>query len=396
MAGLGPAPFGGMVLADLGADVIQVDRAAQAVRAPPETAEHNVYGRGRRSVAVDLKADGGSEVVLRLVEDADVFVEGFRPGVAERLGIGPDDCRPRNPGLVYGRMTGWGQDGPLAAKAGHDIDYIAVAGALAHIGRRGQPPTPPLNLVGDFGGGGMLLALGVLGRSVERATLAARVRWSTRPWSTAQALLLAPIFPTWSMGYWHPERGTNWLDSGAHYYDAYECADGSYVAVGAIEPQFYAQLLVGLGLADEDLPDQNDEDAWPEMKERFAAIFRSRARDEWLEVFADLDACVAPVRTMGEVGDDAHLRARETYVDVDGTLQPAPAPRFDRTSAQLDRPPAPPATTPTRSWARPASTSTRSPRSARPAPSPEPERGDERRATNRAPRSPGGPSLARI
>jgi alpha-methylacyl-CoA racemase len=340
IAGLGPAPFGAMVLADLGADVVVVDRTAQAVGADPESVKHNVYGRGRRSVAVDLKADGGAEVVRRLADGADVFVEGFRPGVAERLGIGPDVLCERNPRLVYGRMTGWGQDGPLAQKAGHDIDYIALAGPLAHIGRRGQPPTPPLNLVGDFGGGGMLLALGVCAALVERS-VSGRGQVVDAAMVDGAALLLAPVFPTYAMGYWNPDRGTNWLDSGSHFYDTYECADGGYVAVGAIEPQFYAQLLVGLALDGEDLPDQNDEAGWPTMKERFAAIFATRTRDEWLEVFADLDACVAPVLTMGEVADDPHIAARQTYVDRDGVVQPAPAPRFDRTPAALDRPPAP-------------------------------------------------------
>jgi alpha-methylacyl-CoA racemase len=340
VAGLGPAPFCAMVLADLGADVVVVDRFDRAVGADPESVKHNVYGRGRRSVAVDLKAEGGAEVVRRLTDRADVFVEGFRPGVAERLGIGPDDCRGRNPRLVYGRMTGWGQTGPLAQKAGHDIDYIAVAGPLAHIGRAGQPPTPPLNLVGDFGGGGMVLALGVCAALVERAA-SGEGQVIDAAMVDGAALLLAPVFPAYTMGYCHPERGTNWLDSGAPYYDSYECADGRYVAVGALEPQFYAQLLVGLGLDGEDLADQHDESAWPAMKERFATIFATKSRDEWIAAFDALDACVAPVLTMDEVADDPHLRARDTYVDVDGVVQPAPAPRFDRTPARLDRPPAP-------------------------------------------------------
>jgi alpha-methylacyl-CoA racemase len=238
-------------------------------------------------------------------------------------------------------MTGYGQEGPLSQKAGHDIDYLAVAGALAHIGRRGQPPTPPLNLVADFGGGGMLLALGICAALVERAA-SGHGQVIDAAMIDGVALLGAPIYPGFQGGYFHQERGTNWLDSGAPYYDAYECADGQYLAVGAIEPQFYAQLLIGLGLDGEDLPEQDDETAWPEMKERFAAIFRGRTRDEWVEHFAQLDACVAPVLSMTEVADDEHIRARNTYVDVDGVSQPAPAPRFSRTPATLDRPPAPP------------------------------------------------------
>jgi alpha-methylacyl-CoA racemase len=341
VAGLGPAPFCAMVLADLGADVVVVDRRDRAVGADPESVKHNVYGRGRRSVAVDLKSDAGAEVVRRLTDQADVFIEGFRPGVAERLGIGPDELCARNPRLVYGRMTGWGQDGPLAQKAGHDIDYIALAGPLAHIGRAGQPPTPPLNLVGDFGGGGMVLALGVCAALVERAT-SGQGQVIDAAMVDGAALLLAPVFPAHAMGFWHEERGTNWLDSGAPYYDTYECADGSYLAVGALEPQFYAQLLVGLGLDDDpDLPGQDDEAAWPAMKERFAALFRSKLRDEWLAVFDEFDACVAPVLTMGEAPDHPHNRARGTYVEVDGVVQPGPAPRFDRTPGGLERPPAP-------------------------------------------------------
>jgi alpha-methylacyl-CoA racemase len=340
IAGLGPAPFGAMVLADLGADVTVVDRADRVWGNDPAGEKHNVYGRGRRSVGVDLKAAGGPEVVARICESADVFVEGFRPGVAERLGIGPDLLCERNPQLIYARMTGWGQDGPMAAKAGHDINYISLAGPLAHIGRRGDPPTVPLNLVGDFGGGGMLLALGVCAALVERAT-SGRGQVIDAAMVDGAALLTAPIYPAFGMGFWHPERGTNALDGGAHFYDCYECADGGYVSVGALEPQFYEQLLIGLGLQDDELPEQADETQWPSMKERFAAIFRRRTRDEWVDVFADLDACFAPVLDMGEVADHEHNRARKTFATVDDVSQPAPAPRFSRTPPELDRPPAP-------------------------------------------------------
>jgi alpha-methylacyl-CoA racemase len=340
VAALGPAPFGAMVLADLGADVVCVDRVDRAHGAPVETAKGNVYGRGRRSVAVDLKHPDGVDVVRRLADGADVFVEGFRPGVAERLGLGPDELRARNGRLVYARMTGWGQDGPLAPRAGHDLTYLALAGPLAHIGRRDQPPTPPLNLVADFGGGGMLLALGVCAALLER-TRSGEGQVIDAAMVDGVALLSAPIAPAYAGGWFHDERGTNMLDSGAPYYDAYETADGEYVAVAAIEPQFYARLLDGLGLAGEDLPAQDDQAAWPSMKERFAEVFRTRSREEWEEVFGAVDACVGPVLRFVEAPEHPHLATRGTYLDVDGVVQPAPAPRFSRTPATLDRPPAP-------------------------------------------------------
>jgi alpha-methylacyl-CoA racemase len=340
IAGLGPAPFGAMVLADLGADVVVVDRPDHVLGASPETAKGNVYARGRRSIAVDLKHTEGVEVVRTLARSADVFVEGFRPGVMERLGLGPEVLLADNPRLVYARMTGWGQEGPLAQRAGHDLNYLGLAGPLAHIGRRGQPPTPPLNLVADFGGGGMLLALGVCAALVERAT-SGEGQVVDAAMVDGVALLAAPIASAYMLGYFNAERGTNWLDSGAHYYEVYETADGGWLSVGAIEPAFYANLLRGLGLAGEDLPDQQDASQWPAMKERFAAVFRTRTRDEWMEVFGSLDACVAPVLTFSEAPQHPHLRARSTYVDVEGIVQPAPAPRFDRTPASLGRPPAP-------------------------------------------------------
>lgn len=342
LAGLGPAPFGCMVLADLGADVICIDRAANSVGSEPESVKHNVYGRGRRSVGVDLKHPDGVEVVARLCERADVFVEGMRPGVTERLGVGPDVLRARNPRLIYARMTGWGQDGPMAPRAGHDLNYIALAGPLAHIGRAGQPPTVPLNLVGDFGGGGMLLALGVCAALVERSG-SGEGQVIDAAMVDGAALLLAPVFPAYAMGYWHPERGTNALDGGAPFYDCYRCADGEWVSIGALEPQFYAALLTVLGIADEpDLPEQSDESMWPAMKERFALIFAQRTRAEWVAAFDGVDACFAPVLSMAEVADDPHIRARGTYVEEDGVVQAAPAPRFSRTPGALDRPPDPP------------------------------------------------------
>ena len=333
LAGLGPAPFAAMVLADLGADIVRVDRAGGG----SGFARFDVMNRGRRSIAVDLKHADGVEVVLRLAAGADALIEGFRPGVAERLGVGPDACLARNPRLVYGRMTGWGQEGPYAADAGHDITYAAVAGALAHIGRAGQPPTPPLNLVADFGGGGMLLALGVVS-----AVLAARQSGEGQVVDAAMvdgvALLMAPFFMALRTGYFTDDRGTNLLDSGAPFYDSYVCADGRYVAVGALERQFYAALLDGLGLDAAELGDQHDKAGWPAMRERFAAVFLTRSRDEWVAHFAGRDACVAPVNTTEETLADPHLVARGTVVEIEGVPQPAPAPRFSGTPARLDRP----------------------------------------------------------
>lgn len=340
IAGLGPAPFGAMVLADLGADVVVVDRADAAAGVPPEAVRGNVYARGRRSVAVDLKHPDGVEVVRRLAGHADVFVEGFRPGVMERLGLGPEVLCEGNERLIYARMTGWGQDGPLAPRAGHDIDYLALAGPLAHIGRRGQPPTPPLNLVADFGGGGMLLALGVLAALVERAS-SGRGQVIDAAMVDGVALLAAPIVPAYLGGYFHAERGTNWLDSGAPYYDVYETADGGYVAVGAVEPPFYEAFLGLLGLSVDEVGEQHDEAAWPEAKRRIAEVIRTRTRAEWEEAAAGVDACLVPVLRFDEAPAHPHLRARRTYVEVDGVVQPAPAPRFSRTPAALDRPPAP-------------------------------------------------------
>jgi alpha-methylacyl-CoA racemase len=334
LAGIGPAPFAAMVLADLGAEVVRVDRPDK----PNATARMDVLNRGRRSIAVDLKQPDGVDVVLRLAAASDALIEGFRPGVAERLGVGPDDCLARNPRLVYGRMTGWGQEGPYAADAGHDITYAAVAGALAHIGRAGQPPTPPLNLVADFGGGGMLLAVGVVS-----AVLSAQRTGDGQVVDAAMvdgvALLMAPFFMALRSGFFTHERGTNLLDSGAPFYDCYPCADGRYVAVGALEPQFYSALVAGLGLDPAELGSQDDQARWPEMRRRFAAAFAARPRDDWVTCFAGRDACVAPVLTTEETLTDPHLAGRGTVLEVDGVPQPAPAPRFGGTPAALDRPP---------------------------------------------------------
>ena len=338
LAGLGPAPFAAMVLADLGADVLRVARPDPAPIVPdaerPDHGDQNPYdllNRNRRSVGVDLRSADGAGLVRRLARSADVVVEGFRPGVAERFGLGPEDLRADHPGLVYGRMTGWGQDGPLAPRAGHDLTYLAVSGALAHIGRAGQPPTPPLNLVADFGGGGMLLVVGVLAALVERSA-SGQGQVVDAAMVDGAALLMAPLFGAWASGFWSADRGTNLLDSGAPFYDCYECADGGWLAVAAIEAPFYAALLQGLGLAGvADVPDQHDQARWPELRTHLADVIRTRPRDEWAAVFADTDACVAPVLTMGEAPSHPHAVARGAFVDIDGVSHPAAAPRIDRT-----------------------------------------------------------------
>jgi alpha-methylacyl-CoA racemase len=333
-ASLAPAPFGVMVLADLGADVVRIDRAA-AVDTPG--ALPDPLGRSRRSIGLDLKHPDGLAVALRLVEAADVAVEGWRPGVAERLGVGPDACFARNPRLVYGRMTGWGQEGPLAAEAGHDIDYLAVAGVLEPIGRAGGPPTPPLNLVADFGGGGMVLAAGILAALLERER-SGRGQVVDAAMVEGAALLTTMLHGYRAAGMWEAERGANLLDSGAPFYDVYETADGRYVAVGALEPQFFAALLDGLGIDRSEVPAQYDRSGWAPLRERMAAVFRTRARDEWAGHFAGTDACVAPVLDPGEAPGHPHLRARESFVEVGGAMVPGPAPRFGRTPPGRPRP----------------------------------------------------------
>ncbi len=334
IAGIGPGPFCAMLLADMGAEVVRVDR--------PETAGGAgwpaLMSRGRRSVVVDLKHERGAEVVLRLVEHADALLEGFRPGVAERLGIGPDDCLARNPRLVYGRMTGWGQDGPLRHAAGHDIAYIALAGALHPIGEPGGAPVPPLNLLGDFGGGGMLLAFGIACGLLE-ARRSGQGQVVDAAIVDGAALLTTSIHEMVTLGLWEERRGANLLDGGAPYYGVYETADGEHMAVGALEPKFYGELLDKLGLRPDDLPPQADRERWPELRERLEAVFRTRTRAEWTDVFEGSDACVAPVLGLSEARAHPHNRARGTFTLVDGSPQPAPAPRFSRTAPG---PPAPP------------------------------------------------------
>ncbi|MDQ3756580.1 MAG: CoA transferase [Actinomycetota bacterium] len=339
IAGIGPGPFAAMMLADMGAEVLRVDRA-QAVRLPvDDSPSWDLLNRGRRSVGIDLKNPDGVEAVLRLVEQADALIEGFRPGVAERLGIGPDDCLARNPKLVYGRMTGWGQEGPYAHAAGHDINYIALAGALHPIGRAGGPPVPPLNLVGDFGGGGLLLAFGVACALLEASRSGAGQVVDTAMVDGA-AVLTTMFHALASIGMWTEERGTNLLDTGAHFYDVYECADGEHVSVGSIEPQFYAELRRLAGLDDDAFDAQMDRARWPELKERVAAVFKAKTRDEWCALMEGTDVCFAPVLSLSEAKEHPHNVARGTFADVAGVVQPAPAPRFSRTPGAVARPPA--------------------------------------------------------
>ena len=337
VAGIGPGPFCAMVLADLGAEVVRIDRSGSVRPERDERARFDVLARGRKSIGLDLKRPEGVAALLRMVERADVLTEGFRPGVMERLGLGPDVCLARNPRLVYGRMTGFGQSGPLAHAAGHDINYIALAGCLAHLGRKGEPPLPPLNLVGDFGGGGMLLALGIVAALVERST-SGEGQVVDAAMVDGAALLMAFIHGFYSLGGWG-ERGTNLLDTGAHFYEAYETKDGKHVSIGSIEPQFYAELVKRAGLAGEELPAQMDRSQWPAMKERFAAIFRTKTRDEWCRLMEGTDVCFAPVLTIPEAYAHPHNVARETFVEVGGVKQPGPAPRFSRTPCEVARPP---------------------------------------------------------
>ncbi|WP_157260607.1 CaiB/BaiF CoA transferase family protein [Patulibacter minatonensis] len=339
---IGPGPFCAMLLADLGADVVRVDRSSGGGLVGPN-ADHRteLLNRGRRSIALDLKHPDGAAVVLDLVERADVLVEGFRPGVAERLGIGPDACRARNPRLVYGRMTGYGQDGPLAQAVGHDINYIAQSGVLGMIGREGQPPTMPLSLAGDFGGGGMVLAMGILAALVERhaSGLGQTIDASMVDGS---ATLATAFYGFAQTGAWSTERGTNLVDGGAPFYDTYETADGRWLALGPLEPAFYAAALRVLGLDGEDLPAQDDRSGWPVLRERFAATIRTRTRDAWVEAADGVECCISAVLGVDEVADDPHLRARGTFAEHHGLVQPTPSPRFDRTPARLGlRPPLP-------------------------------------------------------
>ncbi len=335
--GIGPAPFAGALLADLGADVVRIDRVPRPGAAPDPPPRFDFYNRNKRSVALDLKQPKAMHATMKLIERADALLEGYRPGVMERLGLGPDVCLEANPRLVYARMTGWGQDGPLAQEAGHDINYLALSGALHCIGEAGRPPSPPLNLVADLGGGALYLAVGVLA-----ALIAARASGRGQTIDVAMldgvTCLMSAFQAFRQQGAWTHSRADNIVDGGAPFYRTYETKDGRYVAVGAIEPQFYAALLQAMGLADESLPDQNDRSKWPLVRERFAAMFRTRTRDEWVEAAAGRDACLAPVLDIEEAAQHPQALTRRTYAHFDGVRHPNPAPRFGRTPASLRRP----------------------------------------------------------
>ena len=338
MAGIGPAPFCAMLLADMGAEVLRVDRLVASDLGIPMPTKFDLLNRNKRSVAVDIKSTQGKQTLLRLIEKADVLIEGFRPGVMERLGFGPDECRRLNPRLVFGRMTGWGQDGPLSRAASHDLNYIALTGVLNAIGRNGEPPAIPLNLIGDFGGGSLYLAMGILA-----AVLSAR---NTGVGQVVDAAILDGLASLMTMHYgfrqsgeWSLERGTNLTDSGAPYYEVYETRDGRYVSVAAVEKKFYLDMLKHIGLENEDLPPQEDREGWTQIRARLKEVFKSRTRDEWCHILEGTDACFAPVLDMDECINHPHNVARNTYVTVDGVLNPAPAPRFSETPSELRMPP---------------------------------------------------------
>ncbi len=337
-AGIGPGPFCGMMLADHGADVIRIDRANGGRGGSQPVSTKDVLARGRRSIALDLKSEAGIALARRLCAQADGLIEGFRPGVMERLGLGPDTLLRDNPKLVYGRMTGWGQTGPYAQAAGHDINYIALSGVLAHLGRAGEKPTPPINLVGDFGGGGMMLAFGMVAALLHVAR-GGEGQVIDAAMTDGSAVMMAMLHGMRSMGVWSDARGTNIIDTGAPFYDTYKTADGRYVAIGSIEPQFYAELRRLAGLAhDPDFDAQHDRANWPALKEKLAAVFATKTRAEWDALMEQTDACYAPVLTMGEAPEHPHNRARETFVTVDGDTQPAPAPRYSATATDTPAP----------------------------------------------------------
>jgi alpha-methylacyl-CoA racemase len=336
MAGIGPCPFAAMMLADMGAEVVRIERKVDPGAPTPYPSlgtKYDVMARGRRPLALDLKDPRARNVLLGLVDKADALVEGFRPGVMERLGLGPDECQARNPKLVYGRVTGWGQHGPLAQAAGHDLNYVALSGMLHAMGDADRPPSPPLNLVGDFGGGGMMLAFGVVCAMLEART-SGRGQVVDAAMTDGAALLGAMMYGLRAHGSWTVERGANLLDGGAPFYATYACADGRYIAVGAIEPQFHARLLALAGVSDPAFTAQWDSDDWPALKDKFAALFATRTRDAWCALLEGTDACFAPVLDMDEAPLHPHNVARRTFVDVDGVTQPAPAPRFSRTPGQ--------------------------------------------------------------
>ena len=334
MEAIGPVPWAGMMLADMGAEVLRVDRPEAADMGLKRDERFQFSARGKRTIPADVKTSQGRTLVLDLASKADVLLEGLRPGVMERLGLGPDACLARNPKLVYGRMTGWGHDGPWSQEVGHDINYIAISGALHAMGPASGPPPVPLNLIGDFGGGGMLLVSGVLAALLE-ARQSGQGQVVDAAMVDGTLALMAPLLGRWQAGEWSAERESNFLDGGAHFYRTYETADSRYVAVGAIEPRFYAALLQGLGLASVELPKQHDKSAWPALRERFASIFRQHTRDHWCSVFDGTEACVSPVLALPEVAGHPHLAGRGSIVNLGGAQHPAPAPRFSRTPGAI-------------------------------------------------------------
>ena len=335
VGGIGPGPFCGMMLSDMGAEIVRVARKGQFMITEPK---FDLLTRNRRSIEVDLRKEEGAAAVLKMVEQADALQEGFRPGVMEKLGLGPDACLERNPRLVYGRMTGWGQEGPLAKAAGHDINYIALTGALHAIGRKGESPVPPLNLVGDFGGGGMMLAFGMVCALFE-SQKSGKGQVVDAAMVDGSAALMAMMYGLRASGLWTDDRGMNLIDGGAHFYDTYETSDGKYVSVGSIEPQFYALLLEHTGIDDPAFKNQLDLTKWPEFKERLTEIFKTKTRDEWCDIMEGTDVCFAPVLSLDEAKDHPHNRTRNTFIEVEGVLQPAPAPRFSRTAPKTPNPP---------------------------------------------------------
>jgi alpha-methylacyl-CoA racemase len=335
MAGIGPAPFAGMMFSDMGAEVIRIDRREETdLGLPDRQPKFDVMNRGRKSIAVNVKAEAGRDIVKRLIAKADAIIEGFRPGVMERLGLGPDVLLALNPKLVYGRMTGFGQDGPLANAAGHDINYIALAGPLHAIGRRGEAPVPPLNLVGDFGGGGMFLAFGVVCALLE-AQKSGKGQVVDAAMVDGAATLMTLMFGMYSQGMWKDERGANILDTGAPWYDVYKTKDGKWLSVGAIEARFYGEFVQKLGLNPETLPKQRDRKGWADLRQRFAETIASKTRAEWERLFEGSDACVAPILSIAEIENHPHNKARATFTTRDGVLQPNPAPRFSRTKPEI-------------------------------------------------------------
>ena len=340
LAGIGPGPMCAMLLADMGATVLRIDRPGGSDLGLQRPRRYDLLLRGRYSVEIDLKSPEGKALALRLVERADALIEGFRPGVTERLGLGPDDCLARNPRLVYGRVTGWGQDGPLAQAAGHDINYISLAGALHAFGRRDQPPTPPLNLLGDFAGGSLYLAFGLVCGLLETRNSGQGQVVDAAMIDGAASLMTAAVGAV-AAGLSTHERGTNHLDTGAHFYNVYQCGDGKWISIAPIENKFYAELLRRLDFDPQELPPQMDRERWPEAQEKFALLFKTRTREEWCTILEGTDACFAPVLTTDEAPRHPHNAARRTYVEADGVVQPAPAPRFSRTVPELPIPPQP-------------------------------------------------------